>query len=100
MKPRIAVGGATGNVGSELLKVLVERRFPYRQFIPLASQRSAGSSLKFDGENHVIQSLADFDFSDTDILFLSAGSDVAREIAPRAAEQGCLVIDNSSALGL
>ena len=97
MKPRIAVGGATGNVGSELLKVLAERHFPYSAFVPLASRRSIGQKLAFDGSEYRIEALDDFDFEATDILFLSAGSDVAREVAPRAAAEGCLVIDNSSA---
>lgn len=74
--------------------MLAERAFPYGSFTPLTSQRTAGSTLAFAGENHVIQSLAGVDFGKTDILALSAGGAVARE---RSAGQGCLVINNSSA---
>lgn len=97
MTPRIAVGGATGNVGQELLKVLAHRRFPHSAFAALASRHSAGQTLAFNGAEHTIGSLDEHDFTTTDILFLSAGGDVAREIAPRAGAAGCLVIDNSSA---
>ena len=93
----IAVGGATGNVGNAMLKILAERGFPHDKLDVLASEASIGTPISFCGRALTVQSLETFDFSGTDILFLSTGAANARETAPRAAAAGCVVIDNSSA---
>ena len=95
----IAVGGATGNVGTEMIRTLEARDFPVDRFVPLASQRSAGAGAKveFRGRSYPVEDIATHDFGGTDILFLSTGGDNARVTAPRAADAGCTVIDNSSA---
>jgi aspartate-semialdehyde dehydrogenase len=82
---RAAVGGATGNVGGEMIKVLEQRRFPVSKFIPLASSASAGKPVLFRGESYGVQNLADFDFGEIDLLFLSTGSENSKLISPRAA---------------
>ena len=97
MGHNIAVGGATGNVGNAMLKILAERGFPHDKLDVLASEASIGTPISFCGRALTVQSLATFDFSGTDILFLSTGAANARETAPRAAAAGCVVIDNSSA---
>ena len=94
---KIAVGGATGNVGSEMLRLLERRGFPASEVIPLASAASGGRSINFRGEQISVRDLATFDFSGTDLLFLSTGATNSREISPKAAASGCIVIDNSSA---
>ena len=94
---KIAVGGATGNVGSEMLRLLERRGFPTSEVIPLASAASVGRSIHFRGEEISVRDLATFDFSGTDLLFLSTGATNSREISPKAAASGCIVIDNSSA---
>ena len=95
----VAVGGATGNVGQEMLRILEQRNFPVESLVPLASPESAsaGRTVRFRGIEYPVRSLADFDFSQTDLLFLSTGATNSRETSPRAASQGCFVIDNSSA---
>lgn len=93
----IAVGGATGNVGSEMIRILEQRNFPVRHFTPLASAASVGRSVRFRGTSHSVQNLANFDFASTDILFLSTGGANSMEISPKVAARGCVVIDNSSA---
>lgn len=94
---RVAVGGATGNVGSEMLRVLEQRGFPAVEVIPLASKASAGQRVPFRGSELEVRDLSAFDFRGTDLLLLSTGATNARETAPRAAAVGCIVIDNSSA---
>lgn len=94
---RVAVGGATGNVGSEMLRVLEQRDFPATEVIPLASANSLGRRVPFQGRELEVRDLGTFDFGDADILLLSTGAANARETAPRAAAAGCVVIDNSSA---
>jgi aspartate-semialdehyde dehydrogenase len=94
---RIAVGGATGNVGSEMLRVLEQRGFPAGAVIPLASAASAGRTVRFRGRELPVGDLAAFDFTATDLLLLSTGAANSRETSPRAAAAGCVVIDNSSA---
>lgn len=95
----IAVGGATGNVGQQMLRILEQRNFPVARLIPLASPQSAaaGRRVNFRGEEIFVGSLAEHDFSRTDLLFLSTGADNSRTTSPRAASQSCFVIDNSSA---
>jgi len=97
-KYKVAVVGATGAVGREMLKVLAERKFPISEVYALASARSAGGGVSF-GEDHdslVIHDLAKFDFKGIDICLSSAGAKISEEFAPRAAKAGCVVIDNTS----
>lgn len=94
---RVAVGGATGNVGGEMIKVLEQRGFPVSQFFALASSASAGKEVQFRGVSHAVRNLADFDFNEIDLLFLSTGSANSKLISPLASAAGCVVIDNSSA---
>ncbi len=92
----IAVVGATGAVGEALLSILAERDFPAGDVIPLASERSAGGKVQFDGKSLSVRNLAEHDFANIDIAFFSAGGAVSREHAPRAAAAGAVVIDNTS----
>jgi len=93
----VAVIGATGAVGAVMLEILGERDFPIGNLIPLASSRSAGSTIEFKGRDYVVQDLAGFDPAGLDIALFSAGGDTSLEYAPRFADAGCFVIDNSSA---
>jgi aspartate-semialdehyde dehydrogenase len=93
----VAVVGATGAVGQTMLEILAERDFPISELIAVASSRSAGSTVEFKGEEYVVQDLETFDPAGTDIALFSAGGDTSREHAPRFAEAGCYVVDNSSA---
>ncbi|MDB5404269.1 MAG: aspartate-semialdehyde dehydrogenase [Acetobacteraceae bacterium] len=97
MAYRVAVAGATGAVGREIIKTLVERNFPASEVIALASGRSTGAEISF-GEKKVltVRNLDTFDFTGTDIGLFSPGASVSAIHAPRAAEQGCVVIDNTS----
>ncbi len=97
MAYKIAVVGATGNVGREILATLAERNFPASKVVALASSRSIGKEVSY-GESKTLkcQDLAEYDFSDTDIALFSPGGAVSKIHAPRAAEQGCVVIDNTS----
>ncbi|HET7267472.1 MAG TPA: aspartate-semialdehyde dehydrogenase [Oleiagrimonas sp.] len=95
-KYNVAMVGATGAVGETLLSILEQRDFPVAELVPLASERSAGGTLKFAGKEVVIRNLADYDFDGIDIAFFSAGGSVSREHAPRAAAAGAVVIDNTS----
>jgi len=92
----VAVVGATGAVGEVMLSILAERGFPVRNIYPLASARSAGNTVTFAGQELVIQDLAEFDFSQVQIALFSAGGSISAEHAPRAAEAGAVVIDNTS----
>lgn len=92
----IAVVGATGAVGETILEVLEQRKFPVGDLFLLASQRSAGTTLQFNGRNYKVQNLADFDFSQVQIGLFSAGGSISAEYAPKAAAAGCVVIDNTS----
>ncbi len=96
MSYKVAVVGATGNVGREMLNVLAERAFPVREVAALASTASIGREISFGDKVVKAKALDYFDFSDTDICLMSAGSRVAKEWAPKIAAQGALVIDNSS----
>jgi aspartate-semialdehyde dehydrogenase len=93
---KVAMVGATGAVGETLLAILAEREFPISELVPLASERSAGDKITFDGKQVVVRNLADYDFDGVDIAFFSAGGSVSREHAPRAAAAGAVVIDNTS----
>ncbi|MFC6490385.1 aspartate-semialdehyde dehydrogenase [Nitratireductor sp. GCM10026969] len=94
---KIAVAGATGNVGREMLNILEERGFPADEVVPLASRRSVGTEVSYGDKTLKVKALDNHDFSDTDICLMSAGGSVAKEHAPRIGRQGCVVIDNSSA---
>jgi aspartate-semialdehyde dehydrogenase len=94
---KIAVVGATGNVGREMLTVLHERGFPADEVVALASRRSAGMEVPFGKRTLTVQALEDFDFRGTDIALMSAGGAVSKEWSPRIGAEGCVVIDNSSA---
>jgi aspartate-semialdehyde dehydrogenase len=96
MAYRVAVVGATGNVGREMLKILDERRFPVSEVIPLASSRSVGMELSFGDKRVKVQNLENFDFSTCDFALMSAGSTVAKEWGEKIGAQGCIVVDNSS----
>ena len=95
---RVVVVGATGNVGREILNVLVERQFPFSEVAAVASSRSTGDIIDLgdSGKELKVQNIDHFDFEGWDIALFAAGSDVSRAHAPRAAAAGCTVIDNSS----
>lgn len=92
----VAVVGATGAVGETMLEILEQRNFPVGNLYPLASARSAGKKIQFKGKHYTIQDLAEFDFSQVQIGLFSAGGSISAEFAPKAAEAGCIVIDNTS----
>lgn len=93
----IAVVGATGAVGNEMVKILEERNFPVSRLTLLASERSIGKELKFNGELHPVQVLNEGSFSGIHIGLFSAGGSISQRFAPIAAAAGCVVIDNTSA---
>jgi aspartate-semialdehyde dehydrogenase len=94
---KVAVVGATGNVGRVMLDILEERAFPADEVVALASRRSQGTEVSFGDRRLKTKALDSYDFSDVDICLMSAGGDVSREWAPKIAAQGAVVIDNSSA---
>ena len=96
MAYRVAVVGATGNVGREMLNILAERRFPVSEVIPLASSRSVGTELSFGDKRLKVRNLENFDFSTVDFALMSAGSTVSRDWGEKIGAQGCIVVDNSS----
>jgi len=97
MSYKVAVVGATGNVGREILEILAQRKFPVREVVALASRNSQGKQVSFgDTEVLEVQVLDDYDFRGTDIALFSPGSNVSKQHAPRAAAAGCVVIDNTS----
>ena len=93
---KVAVVGATGNVGREMLNILSEREFPADDVVALASTRSIGKEVSFGDRTLKCQALDHYDFSDTDIALMSAGGSVSGEWSPKIGSQGCVVIDNSS----
>jgi aspartate-semialdehyde dehydrogenase len=97
MSFKVAVVGATGNVGREMLDILAERRFPVSEVVALASSRSLGTDVSFGDKTLKCRNLENYDFSDTDICLMSAGGSVSKEWSPKIGAQGCVVIDNSSA---
>ena len=92
----VAVAGATGAVGNEMIQILEEQEFPVASLKLLASSRSAGKTLDFRGESLHVEELRDDSFEGVDIALFSAGASPSRQFAPAAAESGCVVIDNSS----
>ncbi|MBL4876057.1 MAG: aspartate-semialdehyde dehydrogenase [Cohaesibacteraceae bacterium] len=93
---KIAVVGATGNVGHELLDILAERGFPADEVVALASRRSVGREVSFGDRTLKVKALEHYDFSDTDFALMSAGSNISREWSPKIGAMGCIVVDNSS----
>ncbi len=97
MAYKIAVVGATGNVGREVLDILDERGFPAGEVVALASRRSQGTEVSFGDRTLKVRALDNYDFTGTDIAIMSAGGAISKEWAPKIAAKGCVVIDNSSA---
>jgi aspartate-semialdehyde dehydrogenase len=93
---KVAVVGATGNVGREMLAILSERGFDADEVVPLASRRSMGVEVSYGNRTLKVKATENHDFSDTDICLMSAGSEVSKEWSPKIAAKGCVVIDNSS----
>src|SRR6516164_4174094 len=93
---KVAVVGATGNVGREMLNILDERKFPADEVVALASRRSVGIEVSFGDKTLKVKALEHYDFSDVDICLMSAGGSVSKEWSPRIAAAGAVVIDNSS----
>ncbi len=94
---KVAVVGATGNVGREMLSILAERGFPADEVIAVASRRSQGTEVSFGDKTLKVQALEHVDFSDVDICVMSAGGSISKEWSPKIGAQKCVVIDNSSA---
>src|SRR5690349_22843473 len=97
MSYKVAVVGATGNVGREMLGILAERQFPADEVVALASRKSMGTECSFGDKTLKVKALDHYDFSDTDICLMSAGGSVSKEWSPKIGAQGAVVIDNSSA---
>ncbi len=93
---KVAVVGATGNVGREMLNVLADRKFPVDEVIPLASRRSIGTEVSFGDKVLKCKDLENFDFTGVDFCLMSAGSGPSKEWSPKIGAKGCIVIDNSS----
>src|SRR5499427_9548698 len=94
---KVAVVGATGNVGREMLNILEEREFPADEVVAIASRRSQGTEVSYGDATLKVKALEHYDFSDVDICLMSAGGSVSKEWSPKIAAQGAIVIDNSSA---
>ncbi len=93
----VAVAGATGLVGNQMLKMLEERNFPVKSLKPLASERSKGKTVHFRGEEIPVEVLSEDSFKGVDIALFSAGGGTSKKYSPCAAKDGCVVVDNSSA---
>src|SRR5881628_3758630 len=96
-KFKVAIAGATGAVGREMMRVLEEREIPVGELVPLASERSEGQKLEFQGREVTVKRLKPDSFAGVEIALFSPGASVSREFAPHAAAAGAVVIDNSSA---
>ena len=94
---KVAVVGATGNVGREMMNILAEREFPADEVVAIASRKSLGQEVSYGDKTLKVKALEHYDFSDTDICLMSAGGSVSKEWSPKIAAQGAIVIDNSSA---
>jgi aspartate-semialdehyde dehydrogenase len=95
--PSLAIVGVTGAVGQEFLRVLKDRDFPYSSIKMLASARSAGKKVQFDGEEHTIEELTDDSFGDVQLALFSAGGSITKKFAAACEKAGCTIVDNSSA---
>jgi aspartate-semialdehyde dehydrogenase len=93
---KVAVAGATGNVGREMLNILAERQFPADEVVALASRRSLGTECSYGDKTLKTKDLDTYDFTGTDMALFAIGSEATKQYAPRAAKAGCIVIDNSS----
>ena len=93
---KVAVVGATGNVGREMLNILAERSFPADEVVALASRRSMGQEVSYGDATLKVKALENYEFADIDICLMSAGSAVSKEWSPQIAAKGAVVIDNSS----
>ena len=94
--PHVAIAGATGAVGIEMIKTLERRNFPVGELTLLASARSVGKKLKFKGKEIAIKELTKDSFKGVEIALFSAGGSISKEFAPIAAQAGCVVVDNST----
>ena len=94
---KVALVGATGNVGREMLNILDERKFPADEVVALASRRSMGTEVSFGDKTLKVKALDSYDFSDVDICLMSAGGETSKEWSPKIGKAGAVVIDNSSA---
>ena len=92
----VAIVGATGAVGETMLSILEQRKFPVRNLYLLASERSSGSKVPFRGKHITVTNLAEFDFSQVQIGLFSAGGAISADYAPKAAQAGCVVVDNTA----
>ncbi len=95
-KFNIAIAGATGNVGREIIQILEQKKLPIDHLYLLASSRSKGEKIEFNGEGIIVQDLSEFEFSKVQIALFSSGGKISADYAPKAAKAGCIVIDNSS----
>jgi len=93
---KVAVVGATGNVGREMLNILAERDFPADEVVALASSRSFGTEVSYGDKTLTVKNLENYDFAGTDICLMSAGGDISKKYSPKIGQMGCVVIDNSS----
>src|SRR5690554_6726896 len=93
----VAVVGATGAVGSQMLKTLEDRKFPISKLTVLSSARSAGKKITFNGEEYTVQEAKPESFEGVDIALFSAGGSVSKALAPEAVKRGAVVVDNTSA---
>ena len=98
MSVNVAIVGATGAVGQEFLTVLAERNFPIKNLKLLASARSAGKTVEFNGQTYTVEELTHDSFKDVQIAFFSAGGSISKEFAPAAVKAGAVVVDNTSRL--
>src|SRR5437763_16625972 len=96
----VAIVGATGAVGQEFLTVLAERRFPIKSMKLLASAKSAGKTVEFQGKTYIVEELTKESFKGVEIAFFSAGGSISKEFAPSAVAAGAVVVDNTSAFRL
>ena len=96
----VAVLGATGAVGQEMIKILQERNFPVGKLVPLASARSAGKTVRFHGQDVTIQEATETSFAGVDIVLGAAENDIAKKFAPDIVKSGAVFVDNSSAFRL
>src|SRR5262245_14509836 len=96
-KPHVAIVGVTGAVGQEFLSVLSQRKFPIGELTVLASARSAGKDLSYDGRKYKVQELTENSFKGIDLALFSAGGSISKKFGPIARDAGVVVVDNSSA---
>ena len=94
---KVAIVGATGAVGEEMRNILAERSFPVGELIPLASERSAGQTIEWRGQDYTVKVLNEASFEGVDVALFSTGGSISEKFAPIAADTGCYVVDNSSA---